>query len=183
MKAGQPRRYNKDGVLLMHLKFTCQPRREGQTTLRVNPATLDRAFAATNPLLYGSVSEGKVQELMELEIPADSDGLRVPVVGVTDGRIKFEDGRHRARAAARLGLKAIPVIVHKDDVAGLRAVLAKFRAAARAEDLRSVLTELRFLSARGIARELNARKIGTPTGQPWSATTVIGVLRRLGLAS
>ena len=128
MKVGLRRRYNKDGVLLMHLKFTCQPRRDNQLLLRVNPATLDRAFAATDPLLYGSVSEGKVGKFMALEIPADSDGLSAPVVGVTDGRIEIEDGLHRARAAARLGLKAIPVIVHKDDVAELRAVLAKFRA-------------------------------------------------------
>jgi hypothetical protein len=34
-------------------------------------------------------------------------------------------------------------------------------------------------SARAIARELNTRKIATPTGAPWSARTVIRVQERL----
>jgi Recombinase len=45
--------------------------------------------------------------------------------------------------------------------------------------LRPVLAELRDLSANAIARELNARKIETPNGKPWSAVTVIRVQRRL----
>jgi hypothetical protein len=49
----------------------------------------------------------------------------------------------------------------------------------RAEALRPVLAELSGLSARGIARELNARKIETPNGKPWSTTTVLRVQRRL----
>ena len=36
-----------------------------------------------------------------------------------------------------------------------------------------ILTELATLSARAAARELNARKVETPTGKPWSAMTVI----------
>jgi DNA invertase Pin-like site-specific DNA recombinase len=49
----------------------------------------------------------------------------------------------------------------------------------RAEVLRPVLAELRELSANAIARELNARRIGTPSGKPWSAVTVLRVQRRL----
>ena len=49
----------------------------------------------------------------------------------------------------------------------------------RAEALRPVLAELSGLSARGIARELNARKIETPNGKAWSTTTVLRVQRRL----
>ena len=49
----------------------------------------------------------------------------------------------------------------------------------RAELLRPVFTELRELSANAIARELNARKIATPSGKTWSAVTVLRVQRRL----
>jgi DNA invertase Pin-like site-specific DNA recombinase len=49
----------------------------------------------------------------------------------------------------------------------------------RAEALRPVFTELRERSANAIARELNARKIVTPSGMPWSAVTVLRVQRRL----
>lgn len=54
---------------------------------------------------------------------------------------------------------------------------------ARAEQLRPILTELGYLSANKIAKELNARRISTPRGQPWSAKTVIKVQRRLEAAS
>ena len=50
---------------------------------------------------------------------------------------------------------------------------------ARAEALRPVFAELSYLSARGIAIELNRRGIATLRGKPWSAVTVIKVQRRL----
>ena len=50
----------------------------------------------------------------------------------------------------------------------------------RAEALRPVLAELAGMSANAIAAELNARKVPTPKGGPWSAVTVIRVQRRLG---
>ena len=50
---------------------------------------------------------------------------------------------------------------------------------ARAEKLRPILKELEGLSANAIARELNARKVSTPSGGPWHAQTVIRVQRRL----
>ena len=55
---------------------------------------------------------------------------------------------------------------------------------ARAEKLRLILKELEDLSANAIARELNVRKVPTPSGGPWHAQTVIRVQRRLkGAAS
>jgi DNA invertase Pin-like site-specific DNA recombinase len=56
----------------------------------------------------------------------------------------------------------------------------KRAAAERAEALRSVFAELAALSANAAAAELNARKVATPTGAPWSALTVIRVRARLG---
>ena len=52
-------------------------------------------------------------------------------------------------------------------------------AQARALAVAPVLTELVGQSARAIAAELNARKIPTPTGAPWSAKTVIRARTRL----
>jgi DNA invertase Pin-like site-specific DNA recombinase len=54
-------------------------------------------------------------------------------------------------------------------------------AAARAEALRPVLTELRALSANQVAAELNRREIATPAGGKWFATQVISVRDRLGM--
>jgi DNA invertase Pin-like site-specific DNA recombinase len=55
----------------------------------------------------------------------------------------------------------------------------KRAAAERAEALRPVFAELAGLSANKAAVELNARKVPTPTGRPWSALTVIRVRVRL----
>lgn len=60
-----------------------------------------------------------------------------------------------------------------------KTVLAMQAANARAEQLRTIFTELQGLSARGIARELNDRNVPTPRGKTWSAVTVIQVQRRL----
>jgi DNA invertase Pin-like site-specific DNA recombinase len=51
-------------------------------------------------------------------------------------------------------------------------------ALARAEQLRGVISEMLHMSSTAIAAELNARKIATPTGAPWSAKTVIRVRER-----
>lgn len=53
------------------------------------------------------------------------------------------------------------------------------KANARAEKLRPILKELEGLSANAIVRELNKRKVPTPSGGPWYAQTVIRVQRRL----
>jgi DNA invertase Pin-like site-specific DNA recombinase len=52
-------------------------------------------------------------------------------------------------------------------------------AAERAEQLRPVFAELASLSARKAAVELNARKVPTPAGGKWHATTVVRVRERL----
>jgi DNA invertase Pin-like site-specific DNA recombinase len=54
----------------------------------------------------------------------------------------------------------------------------KQAAANRAKSLAPILAELVDESAAEIARILNARKIATPTGAPWSAKTVIRVRER-----
>jgi DNA invertase Pin-like site-specific DNA recombinase len=55
-------------------------------------------------------------------------------------------------------------------------------AQARAKALKPILTELAGMSARAIAAELNARKVPTPNGGPWYATTVIRVQQRLAMS-
>jgi hypothetical protein len=55
----------------------------------------------------------------------------------------------------------------------------KAAAAERAEALRPVFAELAGLSGHKAAAELNARKVATPTGSPWSPQTVIRVRARL----
>jgi len=87
------------------------------------PRALDRAFATTDPQFYASVRDGWVAQLMEL--PAD-EPIRAPIVGAYDGRICFENGRHRARAAMLQGL-TIPVIVDRDNAAEVRELLARFK--------------------------------------------------------
>ncbi len=54
-------------------------------------------------------------------------------------------------------------------------------AIARANEIKPILRELRKLSARAAAAELNVRKVSTPTGAPWSAKTVIRARERVGL--
>jgi DNA invertase Pin-like site-specific DNA recombinase len=53
----------------------------------------------------------------------------------------------------------------------------------RAEALRAIFAELAGQSARAIAAALNDRKVPTPNGGPWYATTVIRVQRRLAARS
>jgi hypothetical protein len=110
----------------MPLKFTSGYLRDDQTVLRVSPRALDRAFAATDPKVYRTISEVKVTWMLK---HLDGQTFRAPIVGVLDGRICFENGRHRARVARRQGLKVIPVIVDKDNVAAVRELLARFQKA------------------------------------------------------
>jgi hypothetical protein len=46
-------------------------------------------------------------------------------------------------------------------------------AIARAREIEPILGELRDMSARAAAAQLNAGGVPTPTGAPWSAKTVI----------
>ena len=54
-------------------------------------------------------------------------------------------------------------------------------AAASAERMRPVMTELADLSAHKAAAELNRRKIASATGSKWYAATVIRLRKRLSL--
>ena len=107
----------------MALRFTCAFRRDDEVILRVNPAALDRAFAATDSEFHASVHDGKVDELMQ---PID-EPIKAPIVGACDGQIYFVNGRHRARAAMRLGLRVIPIVVDHDNAAEVRALLERFK--------------------------------------------------------
>ena len=77
-----------------------------------------------------------------------------------------------ARVLARLGLA-------RDGVKGLA---LKRAVNVRAEALRQTIHKLRKtgLSARAIARELNAREIPTALGGKWHTTSVYRLLERLG---
>jgi DNA invertase Pin-like site-specific DNA recombinase len=54
-------------------------------------------------------------------------------------------------------------------------------AAARAQTIAPILAELASMSARAAAAELNARRVETPSGAPWSAKTVIRARERLAV--
>jgi DNA invertase Pin-like site-specific DNA recombinase len=56
-------------------------------------------------------------------------------------------------------------------------------AAARAQAIAPVLSEMGGMSAHAMAAELNRRKVETPTGAPWSAKTVIRARQRLAAVS
>ena len=53
----------------------------------------------------------------------------------------------------------------------------------RARAIAPILSELASMSARTAAAELNARKIETPSGAPWSAKTVIRARARVGFSA
>jgi DNA invertase Pin-like site-specific DNA recombinase len=55
-------------------------------------------------------------------------------------------------------------------------------AVSRARAIAPVLADLAGLSAHAVAAELNARRVATPTGRPWSAKTVIRARDRLAAA-
>jgi len=68
---------------------------------------------------------------------------------------------------------------------GINGALAGKRAAdSRARTLVSIIRELKaagFVSRRALAEELNRRRIPTARGGSWHYTTVVRMLRRLGL--
>jgi DNA invertase Pin-like site-specific DNA recombinase len=83
---------------------------------------------------------------------------------------RTRDGLAAARArGVKLGGPAFPAIN-----AGRQEA-----AVSRAQAIAPLLIELAGRSARAIAAELNARKIATATGAPWSAKTVIRARERL----
>jgi hypothetical protein len=79
---------------------------KNEVAIIVGTRALDRTFAATNPEFYEVVSDDRVAELMGLDEP-----VRAPSIRAYDGRICFESGRQRARAALLQGRRTISVIV------------------------------------------------------------------------
>lgn len=108
----------------MALHFHCT-RRDDQVVLQVSTRALDRAHAATDPQQYLRIGAGGAASLMQWS--TDDEPIRAPQISVYDGQLSFTDSRHRARAALLQGRKVIPVIVHRDNVADVRALLAQFR--------------------------------------------------------
>jgi DNA invertase Pin-like site-specific DNA recombinase len=90
-----------------------------------------------------------------------------------------EQERRRISERTRDALRA--KIAQGAKLGGLNAHGIKNRdeAKERAEAMRPIFAELGNVSAREIARVLNARDIATPTGAPWSAVTVNRVRQRL----
>jgi DNA invertase Pin-like site-specific DNA recombinase len=91
-----------------------------------------------------------------------------------------EEERRMIAARTKAGLAAAKA---NGAVLGNAKLAADNRAAARAraEKLAPVIRELKDLSARAAAAELNHRGIATPTGAAWSAKTVGRVRARLSL--
>ena len=106
----------------MTIRFRCN-HDGGKIVLRVSTGALDRAFAATDPEFYRSVSTAKVDRMLSWP---DGARLQAPIVGAHEGRLSFQNGRHRARAALLQGSRTIPVIVDRDNADEVLAVLAKF---------------------------------------------------------
>ena len=89
-----------------------------------------------------------------------------------------EQERRRISQNTRAALKAVKA---RGVQLGSRKIGDRNRREAkdRAFKLRPVFVELAELSANAIARELNRRKVVTPTGAPWSAKTVLRVQARI----
>jgi hypothetical protein len=60
-----------------------------------------------------------------------------------------------------------------------KSIETAWHAQAFAESVRLVFEELAALSVRGMAAELNARQVPSPTGGKWHPTTVVRVRERL----
>ena len=87
----------------MAIRFTCRALSDDETVLKVSPAALVRALEATNSMQRG-IRQDKIDRLAKLpKLDACGYLLRVPIprVGVCNGVLVFEDGRHRTRLAAQ----------------------------------------------------------------------------------
>ena len=82
----------------------------------------------------------------------------------------------RTRAALKAA-KARGIVLGNPQQAARNRELAR----AEAESLRPLLTELRHLSSRQIAAELNLRGVATPRGGKWQSPTVLRIIDRLEL--
>jgi DNA invertase Pin-like site-specific DNA recombinase len=108
------------------------------------------------------------------ELGIDTDPFLLHLYAALAEKERAMIGRRTKEALAALKAKGVSL-----GGANAGTMRTKAEAAKRAQELRPVLRGLSGLSARKIAAALNERKIATPTGGKWSATTVIRVQRRL----
>jgi DNA invertase Pin-like site-specific DNA recombinase len=135
-------------------------------------AKLDRL--ARNVAFFANLMDGKV-DFVCCDMP-EATRLTIHVLAAV-----AEHEREMIAQRTRVGLQAAK---ERGVVLGGPALpeLNKTRqeaSMARAEAIAPVLDKLSGLSARAAAADLNARKVPTPTGAPWSAKTVIRARARL----
>jgi DNA invertase Pin-like site-specific DNA recombinase len=132
-------------------------------------AKLDRL--SRNVAFIAGLMEKKV-DFVSVDMPGATPFMLHVYAAVAEEERRMIASRTKAGLAAA---KARGVVLGNPKLAAANRIAAAGRAAA----LKPVLQELRGLSARGIAAELNHRQVATPTGAPWSAKTVIRVQTRL----
>jgi DNA invertase Pin-like site-specific DNA recombinase len=108
------------------------------------------------------------------ELGADTDPFMLHIYAAL-----AEKERRLISERTRVSLAAAKARGVKLGGANAQSELAAKEAQLRAEELRSVFTELANLSARKAAEELNRRGIATPAGRKWHAATVQRVRERL----
>lgn len=132
-------------------------------------AKLDRL--SRNVAFIAGLMERKVN-FVSVDMPNATPFMLHVYAAVAEEERRMIGNRTRAGLAAA---KARGVVLGNPKLAADNRAKARARAVA----LRPVLHELRSLSARSIAAELNRRRVATPTGAPWSSKTVIRVQERL----
>jgi DNA invertase Pin-like site-specific DNA recombinase len=109
------------------------------------------------------------------ELGADADPFMLHIYAAL-----AEKERRMISARTRAALKAAKargIVLGNPQQAARNRELAR----AEAESLRPLLTELRHLSSRQIAAELNLRGVATPRGGKWQSPTVLRIIDRLEL--
>ena len=133
-------------------------------------AKLDRL--ARNVALIANLMDSKV-EFVCCDMP-EATRLTIHVLAAV--------AEHEREMIAKRTKDGLAAAKARGKILGNPKLAADNRAAAmaRAKALQPVLSELKQLSARAAAAELNAKQVPTPTGRPWSAKTVIRTRERLG---
>ena len=139
-------------------------------------AKLDRL--ARNVALIANLMDGKV-DFVCCDMP-QANRLTIHVLAAV-----AEHEREMISDRTKAGLAAAKARGVKLGGPGLPAINESRRvdSVARARAIAPILSELTSMSARAAAAELNARKIETPSGAPWSAKTVIRARARVGFSA
>jgi DNA invertase Pin-like site-specific DNA recombinase len=139
-------------------------------------AKLDRL--ARNVALIANLMDGKV-DFVCCDMP-QANRLTIHVLAaVAEHEREMISDRTKAGLAAakargvKLGGPRLPAINETRRVDSI----------VRARAIAPILSELASMSARSAAAELNARKIETPSGAPWSAKTIIRARARVGFSA